>query len=349
MTPPKSLMPISDFRPTTNGSAPKPTAYGRCGGRAHAHRLPRATVGRRGLIAEGVTVLAGAAPEGRPSSWLALNIAVAVASGGKALGSIDCTPGDVLYLALEDNGRRLQSRLRAVLGPDPRTRAAPPGHRLRVAHAWRRRPDHRLASNGTPTVGSSSSTCSHRVRGRVPPKTTATTADYLAVSILKRIADEHEVAILVLHHTRKAMADDFIDSVSGTQGIAGAADAVVLLTRSRTVCGAMIKITGRDVEEAEHAVDFDAPTGHLEAARRACQRLRGQRAAPPDPPRRPRQPGHRPQADRRSHRHHPRRGEAPRSASARRRATRHRRRRALLRALQHPSPHSLCSPCHRGR
>ena len=42
--------------------------------------------------------------------------------------------------------------------------------------------------------------------------------------VLKEIADEYGVAVLLLHHTRKATADDFLDSVSGTHGLAGAAE-----------------------------------------------------------------------------------------------------------------------------
>ena len=48
-------------------------------------------------------------------SWFALDIVVAVAAGGKALGHIDVEPGYVLYLALEDPPRRMQDRTRKVL------------------------------------------------------------------------------------------------------------------------------------------------------------------------------------------------------------------------------------------
>jgi hypothetical protein len=58
-------------------------------------------------------------------------------------------------------------------------------------------------------------------------------ANYAAGSSLKQIADSHTVGALALHHTRKASADDFVDTVSGTHGLAGAADAVLVLERSR--------------------------------------------------------------------------------------------------------------------
>ena len=68
-----------------------------------------------GLIPEGLAILAGRPKVGK--SWLALDVAVACASGRICLG--DCQPeeGDVLYAALEDNPRRLQRRIDKILRP----------------------------------------------------------------------------------------------------------------------------------------------------------------------------------------------------------------------------------------
>ena len=68
-----------------------------------------------GYIAEGCTILAGRPKLGK--SWLVLEMGLAVATGSTCLGGIDCEQGDVLYLALEDNERRLQKRIDKVLGP----------------------------------------------------------------------------------------------------------------------------------------------------------------------------------------------------------------------------------------
>lgn len=65
-----------------------------------------------GYVAEGLTILGGRPKLGK--SWLALDWVVAVASGGLSLG-VRCQQGDAFYLALEDNQRRLQDRLRIVL------------------------------------------------------------------------------------------------------------------------------------------------------------------------------------------------------------------------------------------
>lgn len=212
----------------------------------------------RGLISEGVNLLVGAPKLGK--SWLALCIAVAIASGGKALGRIAVEGGDVLYLALEDTGRRLQSRLAAVLGDEPapeRLHLAvecaplPDGGAARIADWLHQHPDARLVIVDVFA----------RIRGTSNGNEGRYESDYRAMSVLKDLADEYGVPFLVVHHTRKAESTDFLDAVSGTQGLAGAADAVLVLARSRGSASAVLKVTGRDIEEAEHALDFDPATG----------------------------------------------------------------------------------------
>src|SRR4051795_12004130 len=70
-----------------------------------------------GLVAEGLNLLVGSPKLGK--SWLCLGLAVAIASGGRALGRVQVDRGSVLYAALEDNPRRLQGRLRSVLAGQP--------------------------------------------------------------------------------------------------------------------------------------------------------------------------------------------------------------------------------------
>jgi RecA-family ATPase len=62
-----------------------------------------------GYVVEGLTLLGGKPKLGK--SWWAYDASIAVATGGKAMGSVDCEQGDVLYLALEDNRRRVKDRL----------------------------------------------------------------------------------------------------------------------------------------------------------------------------------------------------------------------------------------------
>src|SRR5262249_52438464 len=84
------------------------------------------------------------------------------------------------------------------------------------------------------------------------------TEDYESVASLHRLAKDLGIAIVVLHHTRKMEAEDPIDTVSGTLGLTGCADTILVLKRDSR--GTTLYVRGRDIEEAEHAVAFDKPT-----------------------------------------------------------------------------------------
>lgn len=226
-----------------------------------------------GYVAEGLTILAGRPKLGK--SWLALGFCVAVAAGGTALGS-DCEEGDVIYLALEDNRRRLKERLEVVLSP-PQVRPnlsrltlyteAPKigAGLLEMLDAWRTSvPDPRLIVIDTLSM----------VR---PPKKgnqDSYAADYDAISPLQKFAGEHGLAIIVVHHVRKAEAEDPLEAVSGTNGLTGAADTIMVLNRSTD--GTKLYGRGRDIEEIEKAVRFDKGTwtvlGNADDVRRSEQR-----------------------------------------------------------------------------
>jgi hypothetical protein len=57
-------------------------------------------------------------------------------------------------------------------------------------------------------------------------------------------------------HTRKAAAEDFLEEVSGTLGLTGAADSVLVLKRDRQAVEGTLSLTGRDIEERELAIAF---------------------------------------------------------------------------------------------
>lgn len=86
-------------------------------------------------------------------------------------------------------------------------------------------------------------------------------ADYAIGAALKPISDRHNVAMMLSHHTRKQEASDVLDSISGTQGLAGSVDAVLILRRERGHMDAALYVTGRDIEhEQDYALEFNADT-----------------------------------------------------------------------------------------
>jgi hypothetical protein len=78
------------------------------------------------------------------------------------------------------------------------------------------------------------------------------------VTGLQKIAGERRIAIVINHHVRKMDADDPFDTVSGTLGLTGAADSIIVLKRR---AGAVtMHAHGRDIEEVEAAIQFDRGT-----------------------------------------------------------------------------------------
>lgn len=208
-----------------------------------------------GLIPEGSTLLVGPPKIGK--SWFVLSVALAVASGGRALGQLDVDARPVLYLALEDGHRRMQDRCRMLLEGD----AIPAGFNymttiergmaLETVRQWLER------------FGGSEPLVILDTLGKVMPPAlmgeSAYQRDYRVGSALKKLADEYPGACLLTnHHDRKAGSDDFVDSVSGTHGLAGAADTILVLNRARHESSGLVKVTGRDVAEGEYTLRFDA-------------------------------------------------------------------------------------------
>ncbi|MEQ4206301.1 AAA family ATPase [Actinopolymorpha sp. B9G3] len=211
-----------------------------------------------GIICEGVSLLCGPPKVGK--SWASLGLGLSVAAGGQAFHAIPVQGGPVLYLALEDTPRRLQSRMGKILGD----RSAPSTLTLATAcpligqggddaiAGWLDR--NRGARMVIIDVFA-------KIRGAAPPGASAYEADYAAVGAIKRLADNYAVPFVLVHHVRKAGSDDFLAEVSGTNGVAGAADATLVLKRGRGQADGVLYVTGRDVDEAEYALSFNAASG----------------------------------------------------------------------------------------
>lgn len=211
-----------------------------------------------GFFVEGLTLLASRPKLGK--SWLMLSTAVGVAAGGYALGKVRTERAEVLYCALEDNQRRLQTRLEII------TDSAPDGLHLATAGAMPRLYDGGLEQLETwltahPACRLVVIDTLARVRPSSRPGADAYEQDAVLGAHLQALALKHRIALVLVHHVRKALAEDFLDTVSGSTGLTGVADAVLVLTRQRGEADAVLHITGRDVEEAEHALSFDPERG----------------------------------------------------------------------------------------
>ncbi|MEI8084403.1 MAG: AAA family ATPase [Actinomycetes bacterium] len=205
-----------------------------------------------GVIPEGFSVLSGAPKLGK--SWLVLSVCLSVASGGTALGCIPVgEPRPVLYLALEDGHRRLQERCNLLLlgtGIIPANlhvlTQLEPGTALETIRAWLdiHGPDSLVVID---TAG--------RIKPPPMPGESAYQADYKFGAAIKKIPDDHPgMSLVVVHHTRKAKGGDWLEDTSGTNGLPGSADSVLILDRQRNSTDGILKVTGRDIPEAEYGI-----------------------------------------------------------------------------------------------
>lgn len=203
-----------------------------------------------GVIPEGLTLLVAAPKVGK--SWLCLALAHAASTGGRMFGTLDLDHRPVLYLALEDGPRRLQDRLRALeLGTPSRdltfivTLTADP---VRTIAEYLAREDGRRPLVILDTLG------------KVRPRDGGNDQygrDYAQMSALKQQVDHYPGAsLIVVHHTNKGGHGDFLEAVSGTQGLAGAADSILVLVRERNSEDGTLKVTSRDAVEGEYALTF---------------------------------------------------------------------------------------------
>ena len=97
-----------------------------------------------------------------------------------------------------------------------------------------------------------------RIRGKTPDSGSYA-ADYETVEKLKEISDLYGIALLLVHHTRKEGAEDIFNTISGTNGLMGAADgALILYKDKRTASDAVLEVVGRDQPQLRLHLRFAA-------------------------------------------------------------------------------------------
>jgi hypothetical protein len=217
-----------------------------------------------GLLFEGLTMLVGKPKVGK--SRLLLAIAVAVASGGQVLGSLDAEAGAVLFVSLEDHERRLQKRLKGLL------RDSPCPDTLEYEREWRRLDeggleDLELWVQEHPNARLIVIDTLKRVRSRQRRNGSAYDEDYEALEGLQDFCNRHPgLAVVVNHHENKLGAvDDWMDRASGSTGLTGGVDGAASLRRKRGSADAILTITHRDIDtdegQYEYALKSDQETG----------------------------------------------------------------------------------------
>jgi AAA domain len=208
-----------------------------------------------GLLIEGLTVFGGRSKMGK--SILVGNLAVAVATGGIALGRYRIDQADALLIALEDGERRLQRRLKRWLEG---CRATPS---LEFATKWSRVHEGGLDLieawlKDHPRAGLVVIDHLELFRAPTDGRRRAFSEDYDATRPLTELATQYSVPILLVHHLNQREAvEDPMQLLSGTEGLPAGVDTAWILQRKRNAPGAELHVYGRDLDGQELALEFD--------------------------------------------------------------------------------------------
>lgn len=211
-----------------------------------------------GLLPEGTALIVAAPKLGK--SWLAYDIALAASTGTSALGTIPLgNPRPVLYFDFESGDRRIQSRMEALgvgdtLNPElfeyhtDAQNWEDEFHGFMETHKGR---------NPLVIVDTLAAVKKSRDRNQ-----TDYDNDYKTLSQFQTATRQDPgAAVLIIHHTKKGATADPLEQVSGTNGLAGAVDTVIVLQReNRHSVEAELNVMSRDTDGGEYAVEWDKTT-----------------------------------------------------------------------------------------
>ncbi len=209
-----------------------------------------------GILPEGCYLLTARPKVGK--SWLALQISLAVALGLVTLGQ-QAVHGKAVYLALEDNQRRLKDRLKQLR---PQGYASP---NLILHTEW-------------PKFDAGGLVAIRDVIERVQPKlividtlakvrpqsggSNVYESDYAALAPLTEIASKHRCCIVVIHHNRKGKSDsDALEQISGSLGLVGAVDGALVIDGVRSDKQYKLSLIGRDIPTDDELAIARQPNG----------------------------------------------------------------------------------------
>ena len=202
------------------------------------------------LLPQGLCILGGSPKVGK--SWLVLDLCVHVAQGTPLWG-LDVTRGEVLYLCLEDSERRIQERLNTITDNVP---------------------DGMYFATGCTSIESGVCDWLRQFKGqhpevslvaidtfqliRTPTPDVSYGGDYAELRILKELADELGICLLLVHHLRKMNDKDPVNKLSGSTGISGAVDAIFVLDKNERIERfATLYASGRDIRDRKIQLQLD--------------------------------------------------------------------------------------------
>lgn len=213
------------------------------------------------LIVPGVTLLAADPKSGK--SYLMLYLCYCIATGQPAFGNKRAVKqGKVLYMALEDNDRRLQKRLNEIREAD-------------LLASFNKLDNLDLFTTGKLSMKERFTSLETLIEDneydmvvidllqnvRKSSEGASYTKEYDLIYEFGKIANATDTAIVLVHHTNKSDGKDPMQKISGTQGLSGAADNIIVIEREENSSVLDLQVKGRDVDEHRFWLEFGTDEG----------------------------------------------------------------------------------------
>jgi hypothetical protein len=222
------------------------------------------------VLVEGVSIIAAKPKIGK--TWLVLNLCTAAANGAVFFGH-RLQRCETLMVALEDNQRRLQSRLRKMV----RVLGRPPKGAMHIRYEWKAGIEGAAFLDAYLTANPRVQIVAIDTWRKIAPQRRRgqdiVSEDYATIKAYNDVAGRHRVAVVVVMHQKKGdQDDDWIDGISGSHGFTAACDTIMNLRRARGEDDATLSVTGRDLEhDNDLGLHFDRANGVWEMVGTAAQ------------------------------------------------------------------------------
>ena len=254
---------LNSFDPSTGGKHPLADLDGMTAAQLLRSDFDPPEYVVEGVIPEGVTLLASPPKIGK--TFLCLNVAVAIATAGKALGKADVKDGRVLYVDLDGSKRGAQNRLQDMLRESeadamedlerfdyysefPRVDEEEPADALAyLRHYLEELDDVELVIFDTLAD----------VRPKSSGNRNMYEVDREALTPFRDLIHEFNTSAIFVHHTNKSTSADHVKRVSGSSGLASAVDNIIIMSKERGQHDAELQITPREEEEVSLRLSFD--------------------------------------------------------------------------------------------
>lgn len=205
-----------------------------------------------GLIPQGLNIICGASKTGK--SWLVLWWCLQICAGAN-IWDKKTSRSDCLYLCLEDNERRIQNRLHTLTDEPPENLRFAFLASKTNAGLTNQLDDHLQNYPKTKFIVIDTF---QKIRGKNKNGDTQYASDYDDLGGIKSFADERNICILLVHHTRKQTDEnDPFNEINGTNGITGTVDNMYVLKKDERFSDkAKLYTTGRDISQERISIEF---------------------------------------------------------------------------------------------